>query len=500
VNRPRPAAGAARERRVALALVVLLTLFRSVLFVFKPALAFDSDQAIFGLMAKHIAQGRAFPLFMYGTNYLLAVEAWLAAPVFLVAGVSVAAFKLPLLAMNLAIGVLLVVLLERECGLRPMHALAASSFFVLAPPGTSTQLLAPIGGNVEPLLYALLLWVFRRRPVVFGLVAGIGFLQREFTLYAVIAVVLVELIDGARAGDDVRRWARALRVAVEVWLVVQVLRPYAAAAGPGTTVADLVAAPNNLANLAGRVCFDVRAIGAGIAALVRLHWPALFGTLPLPVATFLVESGVSQGVPWSGALLAALAVTMAVRIVVNRRAIRVRWTESRLPVYLLVTGLLSAVGYAVARCGWLTLGTMRYDLLSLIGAVGLTALFFVVEPNRGVRGAALALIVVWAAVSASAHVRLWREATSHPQVPDKVLIIRNLDARGIKYAMADYWIAYYVTFMTDERIVVAADDIGRVPMYEQEVLAHKADAVRISRTPCGERQPVIEGVYFCPLP
>jgi hypothetical protein len=80
-----------------------------------------------------------------------------------------------------------------------------------------------------------------------------------------------------------------------------------------------------------------------------------------------------------------------------------------------------------------------------------------------------------------------------------VLIIRSLEARGIRYAMADYWIAYYTTFMTNERIIVAADDIGRIPAYEQEVRAHRQEAVRISRTACGTEPPVIEGVYFCPL-
>ena len=38
---------------------------------------FDSDQAVFGLMAKHLAEGRAFPVFMYGQSYILAVESWM---------------------------------------------------------------------------------------------------------------------------------------------------------------------------------------------------------------------------------------------------------------------------------------------------------------------------------------------------------------------------------------------------------------------------------------
>jgi hypothetical protein len=486
-------------RRVAIVLVVFLTLARSVLFVFKPALAFDSDQAIFGLMAKHIAAGRAFPLFMYGTSYILAVEAWLAALVFLIAGVSVAALKLPLLLINVAIAVLLVELLIREAGLRPWHALLASLFFVLAPPGTSTELLAPIGGNVEPLLYVLLLWLARRRPVLFGAILGVGFLQREFTIYGAAAILIIDVIEGAGRPRQWRRWLSALRVAAEVWLVVQFLRPLASAAGPGTTVADLVTPSNNLANLAGRVCFDARAIAAGIGKLATVHWPVLFGTTVVPLGAFLVESTSAQGLPWSGLVLAAAFVLMVARIATHAVAIRDEWPRCRFPLYLTLVGLMSALVYAAGRCGEVGIGTMRYDLLSLVGAVGIAALFLVLENAKAMRAAAAALVVAWAVVSATAHVKLWTETLSRPTTPDKVLVVRSLEARGIRYAMADYWLAYYITFVTNERIVVAADDIGRIPVYEQEVNAHRREAVRISRTPCGDNRPVIEGVYFCPL-
>src|SRR5215218_2984381 len=93
--------------------VVFAVLLRSAVLLWWPLASFDSDQAITGLMAKHLAELRAFPLFYYGQNYMLGVEAWLAAPVFLVAGVSVAALKLPLLAINVAIGLLLLRTFER---------------------------------------------------------------------------------------------------------------------------------------------------------------------------------------------------------------------------------------------------------------------------------------------------------------------------------------------------------------------------------------------------
>ena len=61
-------------------IVVLVILARSAIFVFWEQAHFDSDQAVYGLMAKHLSEGRAFPMFMYGSNYILAVESWLAAP------------------------------------------------------------------------------------------------------------------------------------------------------------------------------------------------------------------------------------------------------------------------------------------------------------------------------------------------------------------------------------------------------------------------------------
>src|SRR5918992_4738898 len=112
-----PGAGAPlarRERWIVAALLTLVVILRSIVFVFWEQSQFDADQAIVGLMAKHLAELRAFPLFYYGQTYMLGVEAWLAAPLFAVAGVSATALKLPLLAMNVVIAVLLVRTFERE--------------------------------------------------------------------------------------------------------------------------------------------------------------------------------------------------------------------------------------------------------------------------------------------------------------------------------------------------------------------------------------------------
>jgi len=488
-----------RERVLVCLAAVLIVVFRSAMFVFKPALDFDSDQAIFGLMAKHLSEGRAFPLFIYGQNYLLAVEAWLAAPMFMLFGVSVATLKLPMLLMNVAVALLLIVLLERELGLRPLTALVASLPFVFAAPEASTTMLKTLGGTVEPLLCALLLWVTRRRPAWFGFVAAIGALNREFALYGVLGVLLVEALTGAwrRAEDWGRLW-RAARTAAEVWLVVQFLKPFASAAGPGTTGRDVLTGTeaDNFLNALHRMCFDTAAIVPGLKGLIVMHWPRLFGIEVRPLGAYGLIGESLQSVPGAAWVFGPAALFLLARTVVGFWGARHRWRQYLFAGYLMFVGAVSAGMLALARCG--AVETLRYDLMSILGAVGLIGLFFAVETRAWSRALGTAILVAWAALSALGHARIWVEYASRPPVADKVLILRNLDVRGIKYATADYWIAYYVTFMSNERVIVNANDFPRIREYGDVVGEHRAEAVRISRTSCGDGRPVFEGVYFCP--
>src|SRR3954469_3835074 len=97
----------ATRRSVWRAALVAVVVARSAVFVFWPGSHFDSDQAVTGLMAKHLSELRAFPVFWYGQTYMLGVEAWLAAPLIAMFGATVTALKLPLLAINVVIAVLL---------------------------------------------------------------------------------------------------------------------------------------------------------------------------------------------------------------------------------------------------------------------------------------------------------------------------------------------------------------------------------------------------------
>ena len=68
---------------------------------------FNSDQAIVGLMAKHLSEFQTFPLFYYGQNYMLGVQSWIVAPFFWIARPSIGVLKTPLVLLNVLAAVLL---------------------------------------------------------------------------------------------------------------------------------------------------------------------------------------------------------------------------------------------------------------------------------------------------------------------------------------------------------------------------------------------------------
>ena len=101
VGEPKPRA------LVVVALLLAAIALRSWFFLAYDESYFDSDQAIVGLMAKHLSEGRAFPLFFYGQEYMLGVESWLMAPVFAVLGPTVFALRLTLVLINAVAAVIL---------------------------------------------------------------------------------------------------------------------------------------------------------------------------------------------------------------------------------------------------------------------------------------------------------------------------------------------------------------------------------------------------------
>jgi hypothetical protein len=205
---------------------------------------------------------------------------------------------------------------------------------------------------------------------------------------------------------------------------------------------------------------------------------------------------VTEGLRGSGFFFGGAALIMLGRMatLLPRKS---SWKPSGFALYITLIGLLSAGIYVIGRCG--ADSALRYDLLSLLGATGLAAWFIRAEPNVWFRRFGMSVVIAWALLTGSAHGRIWSEyeLSQNPPVPAKQMIIRHLEARGIHYAEADYWIAYYVTFLTNERIVVKSNTFTRIREYGPQVDDHSSEAILVSRRPCDGGERIMDGVYFC---
>ena len=180
------------------------------------------------------------------------------------------------------------------------------------------------------------------------------------------------------------------------------------------------------------------------------------------------------------------------------RASRLAPRASDFSIYLLLLAGLSVVGYLVGRCGAIDFYTMRYELLSVLGAVGLAGWYLRIERSRPTLALWAACCSAVFAISIAGHARLLAEyATGRQPTPLKQDLIRELDARHIRYAYADYWTSYYVTFMTRERIIVASDEVVRVRTHNRLVDAHRDEAIRISRRSCPDGQRLTSAFWSC---
>jgi hypothetical protein len=487
----------ARERAAVIALATTLIAFRAIVFVGWEQSHFDADQAIVGLMAKHLLEGRAFPLFFYGQQYLLGVESWLVAPFFLIGGVSVATLKLPILLLNLAAVILLLAGLERFVGLRPWHAGLAALFFILPPPSAASRLVQANGCNIEPFIYVLLIWFLRDRPLWLGLVLGVGVLNREFTFYGLVALIAVEAWTHRLFSiERLRGLALAGLVAIGVWQGVQVLVPYASARGPGTSYLE-AGVPTHAAEVQQRFCWDPAGIPTRLSALARLHLPELFGARKQPVVRVGIIGSTYQGVDglWVP-LVATFALALGRTSWLARSYVTAALSGSlAFGVYLLLIGAQSIIVYGVT-CGQRSHLTMRYMLLGLLAPVGIAACYLAVERSTRLIRAFTTVVGVWAIISAASHLALLNEYVSEPSPAEYRLLTQYLEGQDVRYGRAAFWDAYAVTFLSNERVRLGSSDLVRVEEYVRDYEQHRTSAVVVSVERCEGTQ--VARWWVCP--
>jgi hypothetical protein len=485
------------------AIAVGLILLRSLAYLLFEQFGFDSDQAINGLMAKHLSHGRAFPLFFYGQTYMLAVESWVAVPFFWIGGATVGTLRASLLAWNIGFAVLLIVALHRDGQLRWWTALVPALFFLVAPPSLAKKLFEAQGGDIEPFVYIAALWFLRRRPLWFGIVLGIGFRNREFTMYAVPVLLVIELASGELTRSRARDWLLSMVMFFAVSELISALMPYADLAGPGTRGQLLGGfSGSQVDNLVNRLNWRPGELVVRTERLV----PGLLGwfTGAAQVETSFPLSD-HRWLLFTAAVMLPAATARLVWLMMPRRqswrdprvwivTLRASLVRSAFACYVLGVGLVSIITFIAAKP--VLIGYSRYALLGILLPVGLSGALLSLEPNRFIRRTVTAVVVAWAALAATDNVLLLVRTVRQPP-PNPIRTLTNgLIAREIPAAAAGYWEAYIATFFADEHVRVASTDFVRIEEYQRFLAAHLGAARALEHRPCpdGER---LDRWYLC---
>jgi hypothetical protein len=476
-----------------------LVALRTIVYFLFDQVSFDSDQAIVGLMAKHLTEGRAFPLFFYGQAYMLGVEAWVAAPFFALFGPTVGALRLSLFAWNVVAAVLLITGFRRS-GLARWMAVVPALFFLVAAPSVSRHLIEAQGGIVEPFLYVALLWFLRDRMLWFGAVLAVGFLNREFTLYVVPVLLALEAATGQLDRARARGWLLAAVAFVAVWESVEALKAFADLRGPGTRGQLLGGfAGSQVANLLARFNWQGDAL---LDRLTSVGWDLVAwiagarqfdSSFPVPDRPWLL--GVSG--------FAVLFVLGRVTWLLVRRgsgetswiaALGSRVKRAEFALYILGVGLVAAAVFVAGKP--FLAGYSRYAILALLIPVGAASTALILEPNRGVRTTLVGAVIAWAILSAVDHGRILAAYVASPPSDSARQLADELAARRVEVAEAGYWQAYRLTFLSRERVRVASNDFMRIDEYQAVAHARPAEGVRISERPCPDGE-LLAGLYLC---
>jgi hypothetical protein len=465
-----------------LAAALLVTL-RSAPFVLFEQLHFDSDQAVVGLMAKHLVEGRTVPIFFYGQNYMLAVQAWIAAPFFAIGGATIAMLRLPLLIVNVVVAIWLMARLV-------LRGVGAGTAFVVALPFiapaalASKLLMEALGASVEPFLYVLLLWLLRRRPIAFGLLFAFAYLHREFALFVLPALAAVWLSGAERGRPAVAHVLRAAAAFAVVWLVVAVVTSRFNTLGPtgGEVSMGSLFAQTQMVGM--RLAWDGHAYWERLTALFEKMLPDLFALRAIPASRLGLNSTITVGSSVGGvAFLSALAVAAL-------GVVHARWRTPAPPsdpfyLYLAAIAIQTALAYALN--GGIDAngpGVPRYALFALLLPIALIGGYVAHRPPRGFALTMAAALVVWAGLNVSDTLHLVREYLVAPPPNDHRVLTDYLASHRIRYGRADYWDAYIVDFLSRERVILAPTAVMRISAYDARVAKNAANAVDVVQQPC----------------
>lgn len=446
-------------------------------FILKGSLHFDSDQAIIGLMASDIAEGKSFPFYFWGQRYLMAVESWWVAPFFRMFGATIANLKFPLLLLNLITYLLLYNSLVRSKEASPRNSFIILMPFASASVVLSSRLVEAQGANIEPLLYVAILWFLRKRPFLLGSLSGLLFVHREFVLYP-LATLLISHFLFVETEPKKNSFSYYFLVGIPFVVFVSLLRIL------GNHLTPFVA--------------ESRASTLSFGKPLKCFWniitatiPTLFGFESHTFREFNIISDISP-LPLTLRILSAIIlVWLTVKsFQLFRRSNFSFFKKSPLSFYWLLTGAFALIAYVLVSPGD-DLMTFRYQLVGLYFFLGFFAFISQTRLNR----MGLAVLMCFGLINAIRSSQLAWEQAYHPPHDDYSELENALALEKANVGWGDYWVSYYLTFASQKKLLFITKNC-RTPNWEKIVENSPKPRLTIQKETCSNGKKVARW-YLC---
>lgn len=446
-------------RRHYVPIVLALATLVRIAFIEGAKLPFESDEAIVGLMARHILYRGEHPLFYYGQSYLGPLEAASAAVSFALFGPTVTSLRLAPALYSIVFIVLSERFARRAFGVAA--AGAASIYLALGPLFLLTWSVKARGGYAEVIaLGQALLWLSLTigegkpargwRWAIFGGVAGLAVWTDPLAvvyLAPAALYLLLRLRDRLLSLGPVQAMAGFL---VTAWpLLLFNIRSH------GQTLHELVN-PNVSQPLA------LETLRHNLSLVTRESLPIVLGFFQASsnLPAFAAARAAS---PWSAVVTTAVALVLMLVLAVLflrsiPRSIRARAQPSDLLVWV---GACTIALFCLSQVDVLYVTEPRY-LLPLYSLVPLAGAFWA-RIWSSQRTVALAAALGILALNVGS-ILSFAPALAAPRLEGKVIdagdtgLVTFLDAHDVHAIYADYWIGYPIVFQSQERIAASVID------------------------------------------
>ncbi|MDX2140617.1 MAG: glycosyltransferase family 39 protein [Chloroflexota bacterium] len=469
-----------KSRWLPFVLVMLIALIGRVLLLASDSVSFHSDEAIVGLMARHILAGER-PTFFYGQAYMGSLDAWLVAMGFRLFGESVTTIRLVQSALYLLV---VASAYAAAWALTRSHTATVVTMltFAIGSPLLTLYTTATLGGYNETLLFGHLL-------VAIGV--DLGEQDNDLSNKHLLWLAL-----GLTAG--IGWWTNALIVVyalpVGIWLLLQLrarVLPGALIALVGFVIGSapwwVYALQNDLAPLRfflPDVLGGRETVGAVIPSVPfdqRLFGLLLFG---LPSVTGL-------RFPWSGeffapvvGLVVAAVFAVALYQLARRGDMAQRVISFGMIAFLCALFLLTRFSSDPSGRYFLPL-TLPFGVALGLWVAGIPRPLKSVENRFSVAAALVVLVLGYFAAgqisAARAPLGFTTQFVAQTHLPntDDAALIAWLNENDIQHGYTTYWISFRLAFLSAERIQLSAalpdkSDLAYTPAFERYALYRTA--------------------------